>query len=351
MSDLQTIKKRIYEEEKIEELLERLGCYNVRPEGGRSRFSAHLPDKFESRNNRSVQVKNQEGLSSAIRSRGIFGDIFTVASYILFEDENKLFETKKWVCEKLGYQEYLNGFTPVEEKEDYLWFLKDIHKERKKQQRLEDVTENKTIDESVFDEYVMLPYDSWIKEGISYQTQIEFQIGFHLQSERVIFPIHNKNGELIGVKGRYIGKDEEVEDQFKYIYLQPCNKSIELFNLHRALPYIREQKEVIIVEAAKTTMLAWSNGVKNMVSIEGDYLTPQQIQLLKELGIEIDLVFAWDKDKNVNFIKKQVETLKGRKVYALYDTQNLFENKQSPFDKGLDTWEKLYSKKFQINIK
>lgn len=347
MTDLQRIKKRIYDEERIEELLGLLGCTGVSTEQRGSLYVAPRPDGSSPR---SVQVKNSESLNSSVRSRGIDGDIYDLVAYFIYsattKEESREFlpKSKYWICSRLGYMEYIDEFykeTSESTEESTInyndWLLKIQDKVAR------EPFKNRVIDSSELEKYGILPYDIWINEGISYGTQVEFGIGIDVQSERVTFPIHNKEGDLIGVKGRYCGRDKVVEGRYKYLYLIPCNKSTEFFNLHRALPYIGEYKEVIVVEGAKTAMLLWSWGYRNVISIEGDSLSDAQVNLLKELGLEIKYVFVWDKDKSMEHVKSEVQRLHGRLRYAMLDVENILEGKESPVDKGRGTWSYLYT--------
>lgn len=80
MSDLKLLKKRIYKDERIEEVLDALGCKGVHREAGK--VVAALP---HGNNKRSVQVRENESLSSHIRSKGIRG-ISTLLSHISSSD-------------------------------------------------------------------------------------------------------------------------------------------------------------------------------------------------------------------------------------------------------------------------
>lgn len=346
MTDLQQIKKRIYEEEKIEELLELMNCDFVSTEQGGGLYTASLPN---GNNRRSVQIKNNKDLNSDIRSRGINGDIFTIVSYIVNEIEDKedinkdLPRSKQWICEKLGYVEFIDDFyketmysydeKPVPEYNSWL---------KRFQPKENSVQENEVIDEEILNKYMLIPFYGWKKEGISIETQREFQVGIDVVSERIIFPIHNRYGEMIGVKGRYCGENEKIEDMYKYIYLESCNKSIEFFNFHRAYQHILSHREVIVVEGAKTVMLLYTWGYKNVISIEGDSMSDRQIDILKNLGLDTKIVFAWDKDKDLEYVKKEVSRIHGRQRYAIADIKNYLDEKDSPTDKGEDIWEKLY---------
>lgn len=62
------------------------------------------------------------------------------------------------------------------------------------------------------------------------------------------------------------------------------------------------------------------------------------------------MVVAFDKDVGWDKIKKQTKNLRRfTNVYAVYDRQNLLDEKMSPVDKGRDIWEELYVQKERIN--
>ncbi|MGD6876952.1 DNA primase [Bacillus infantis] len=352
MSEFQEIKKRIHSEEKIEDVLELLGCWSIGTEQGGKLYVAGLPDGD---NPRSVQIKNNEKLSSHIRSKGIDGDIYDIVSYIIYDADTKekrddcLPKSKFWICQKLNYQEYIDEFYKVtsdipKEAPKYNSWLSKLNK------KPIELPYNKTYAPSEYERFQVIPYKKWYEEGLNLQTQKEFQVGIDVRTDRVTFAIHNKNGELIGVKGRYCGKDKQVEDQYKYLYLIPCNKSIEFFNLHRALPYIQKKKEVIVVEGGKTTMFLYQWKYPNSISIEGDSLSDFQVHILKGLGLDIKFIFAYDKDKDAEFIVNEAAKLTGRMKYGIFDRDNLLEDKDSPTDKGKQVWEDLYNN-YQFKLK
>lgn len=348
MSEFQQIKKRIYEEDRIEYILEELECWAIDEEQGGKLIVAGLPDGD---NKRSVQIKNKESLNSAIRSKGIDGDIFDVISFILYDADTEekrnatLSKSKFWLCQKLKYYEYIDDFyketagtQPVIPK-----FNKWLNGIRKQRSAVE-ATSNRTYSNRILESFGIIPYKKWIDEGLEYSTQKLFEVGIDVKTDRVTFPVHNCKGEIIGIKGRYCGKKKEIEDNYKYLYLYPCNKSIEFFNFHRALPYIKEKNEVIIVEGGKTTMFLYQWGYMNCISIEGDSLSDYQVSILKDLGLNIKYIFAFDKDKDAAFVKHEVSKLPGRMKYGILDMENELRIKDSPTDRGKKVWDQLYEK-------
>jgi DNA primase len=352
VSDLKEIKRKIFESEVVADLLLALGCDHVETEQGGRLFTAQLPyEKYGSKNKRAVQIRNQESLNGHIRNKGIKGDIYNVIGYILFDAETfhevkeRMYEIKKWIYDNLDWEfeeELDEDFSETIQIKDYNTWLKQIKSQRKVRKKLSDNIKrtNKPISENNLLRY--LPYPQWAfrKDGILYHTQKEFGIGYDVFTDRITYPVYNKWGQLCGVKGRYVGEDKYVAEMKKYLYLIPCDKSIELYNLHRALPYIQEQNEVLVFESAKSVMLAHQYGYKHAVSIEGSEVSEVQSFLLRELNATI--VFCFDEDMSKKHVKKQAKLIKNRLVYAIIDKENLLEKKMSPVDKGKSVWINLY---------
>lgn len=340
VSDLKAIKKRIYNDDRIEDLLDMLGCKGIHKE--HDRIVASLPTGD---NKRSVQVTNNESLTSHIRSRQVNGDIYAIVSYIKFncstkaEIENNLTQAKMWIVDNFGYHDLLDK-NKHQTTEHNAW-LKSLKKLRKRRTILEDLTPNKPIPEETKNSYLMLPYKPWVEEGISAQTQIEWEVGFDWESKRIITLVRNMSGELIGVKGRAM----DDNDERKYMYVEKMNKSIELFGLHKTLPYILEKKEILVFEGYKSVMKAWQMGYRNCASMEGDDLSPAQVALIKSFGLDIKVVLCYDKDKLEEEIKQQASKFTNRKTFYTLDERNLLKGKDSPVDKGLKIWERLYEEK------
>lgn len=352
MSELQEIKTRIYEEELIHDILEALECEHVNEEQNGNLIVAQLPRQFQSTNRRTVQVKNNESLTSYIRNKGIRGDIYSIIGYILFDAQvfedvkNNLFEIKAWLCNLFDWQEYMDeitGIIPQKKQKQWNSWLKPFISKKKEKERFEQNLnrKNKAIDKKILTRYIMKPHVEFIKSGINCKTQNLFEIGYDVDTQRVIYPIYdNKGFEIVGIKGRYVGNNKHVADHQKYLYLIPCDKSLLLFNLHRALPFITERKEVLVFESAKSCMLAYQYGYENSISLEGNEMSNVQAFLLKQL--DVNITFCFDKDIEESFIKKQVKLIPNRICFAIIDRENLLEGKDSPIDKDRQTWEFLY---------
>jgi DNA primase len=355
-NDLGEIKKRIIEEERLEELLNLMGCDCVKFRN--NRYEAMLPPKFNSDNARSVQVYVNENISCRIRTRGVSNiDIFDLVSYIVFDcfDENSIHKnlpkSKRWICENLGYKEYLQSNFQFEEKEDHLKWLHDLKRKRNKKQF--EIKENEVFDDEILNQFIMYPHLKYLEEGIEYKTQIEFQVGFDVQTERIIYPIHNQFGEIVSIKGRTLDPLWKEKNIPKFLYLIPFNMMYEWYNWHRALYYILEEKEVIIYEGEKTCWLSTQFGKRNCLAIGGSDISNFQVQMIKNLGLDLKIIIALDKDKSADDFKKQGRKFGyTRNVYAMWDGKNLFSKaeKHSPTDLGVDKFYMLYNDRLMYKI-
>ena len=188
----------------------------------------------------------------------------------------------------------------------------------------------KPISEKILTYYKSYINDMFTNDGISYETQQEFEIGYDEQSNRITIPIRSEIGDLIGVKGRLFKKELEEWEQ-KYIYLEPCARSKILYGIHRTYPFIKKEGKCFIGESEKFVLQLWSMGYCNSVGIGGTKITSQQIEKLTRLGV--DLIFCFDKDVT----KKEIEDISNRffdgvNIYYFYDDKNILNDKESPSD-------------------
>ena len=338
--NLTELKKRIFEEEKIEELLEYLDCQNIHQEQNGNLIVAKLPEKFGSDNARSVQVKNNEYLNSKVYSRGIDGDLFLLIGYLEYncsnfdEAKEKLWDITCYICNALEFN--LEELHSEKKKKDWNWFLRDVQKERKIELYLENIPENKP--DNVKNRFIPELHIKWFNEGISYESRDIFNLGYDIRYDRITIPVENSEGEVIGIKGRSI----EDLDEYKYISYYPFYKSIELFNYHRAYEEIQNKKQVIIVESEKSAIKIYQWGFHNVVALMGSDLSPAQAQLIKKLGLDIEIIFMFDKDKDLVYIKSQVKQLKTReKNIKIMIDKGLLKEKDSPTDYGRKVFKRL----------
>lgn len=182
-----------------------------------------------------------------------------------------------------------------------------------------------------------LPYNNWISEGISYNVQYKHGVGYDIATNRIVFPIKDKDGNIVGVKGRII---DDSSDK-KYLYLYKCNNGIELFNFWNSVDEIIKEKIVYIFESEKSCLQAETFGIRNTVALGSSEISDTQVKRIKLLGLDIDPVLCYDKGLDKDIIKKSVDKFGNRRVYLMEDDSGYLKDKESPTDRGLEVWNSL----------
>jgi DNA primase len=110
---------------------------------------------------------------------------------------------------------------------------------------------------------------------------------------RLMFPIHNETGKVIGFGGRALRPGEEP----KYLNSPETalyRKSYVLYNLHRAKDAIRAHQYSVLVEGYMDVIGVYSAGVHNVVASCGTSLTNTQVRMLKRHSERIVVNFDPD---------------------------------------------------------
>jgi DNA primase len=110
--------------------------------------------------------------------------------------------------------------------------------------------------------------------------------------DRVMFPILNQRGFVVGFGGRVIGDGEP-----KYLNSPETplfEKGRELYGLPQARIPVREKGRVVVVEGYMDVVMLAQHGVGNAVATLGTATTPVHVQKL--LRITDEIVFCFDGD-------------------------------------------------------
>ncbi len=112
--------------------------------------------------------------------------------------------------------------------------------------------------------------------------------------ERVMFPIHNLSGRVIGFGARTLKKD----GQPKYLNSPESpvyQKSQVLYGIFQAKKAIREQGNCYLVEGYTDVISLHQAGIHNVVASSGTSLTEGQISLIKRFSNTVTVLYDGDK--------------------------------------------------------
>jgi DNA primase len=179
------------------------------------------------------------------------------------------------------------------------------------------------------------------EDGVGYDTQVEFEIGYDEFTNRITIPIRDDLGNLVGVKARYFYR-QVPEDEQKFMYIEKCARSQILYGLYKTINFIKKAQRVFVVEAEKGVQQLYDKGYFEAVATGGSKISKSQIDKLTRLCVPI--IFVFDKD----ITKEELDDIASRfidgaEVYALIDTIGILNEKESPTD-DISKFEQLLEK-------
>lgn len=155
-----------------------------------------------------------------------------------------------------------------------------------------------TYDESLLDRLVYHPYLE--TRGFSRKIVEDYQIGvsnskYGKMSNRLIIPIRNIEGCLVGFSGRTLFEDWKERGVSKWEHSKGFVKSQNLFNIDRASSYIQDSGTAILVEGPFDVLRLEEAGIHNSVALMGRELSNRQVTILMT-ACATDVVLSLDND-------------------------------------------------------
>ncbi len=111
---------------------------------------------------------------------------------------------------------------------------------------------------------------------------------------RLMFPIKNTRGKVVGFGGRYIGSSDKAPKYLNSPETKLYKKSEILYGLFEAKEEIRQAKNVILVEGYFDVLACVAVGIKNVVAVSGTAFTIEHARLLKRSAKSLALALDVD---------------------------------------------------------
>lgn len=213
------------------------------------------------------------------------------------------------------------------------------------------------LNPSLLNIYTFYSTPEWLNDGISEQSMKDYNIKYSIDENKIIIPHYDYDNNLIGIRARALNP-EDIEVA-KYMPVQIEGKIMShplqynLYGLNLVKDNIKRLKIGILVEAEKSCMQYNTIfGKENNICVAscGSSVHEYQIKLLLKAGAE-KILIAYDKegetwDKQEKYFNKLRNICVKYKNLCLmgfiYDSKNLLDLKDSPLDKGKETFLKLY---------
>ena len=136
-----------------------------------------------------------------------------------------------------------------------------------------------------------------------YADDLLEQIGFSIKGQkglydryhgRVMFPIHNLTGRVIGFGGRILTNDKKSPKYQNSPESEIYDKKQTLYGIYFAKNAIARQDECILVEGYFDVLRMHQIGIENVVASSGTSLTMEQIRLVKRYTKNITMLYDGD---------------------------------------------------------
>ena len=136
-----------------------------------------------------------------------------------------------------------------------------------------------------------------------YSEELLEQIGLSIKGSkglydryhgRVIFPIHNLTGHVIGFGGRILVNDKKSPKYQNSPESEIYDKKQTLYGIYFAKNAIARQDECILVEGYFDVLRMHQIGIENVVASSGTSLTMEQIRLVKRYTKNITMLYDGD---------------------------------------------------------
>ena len=288
--------------------------------------------------------------------------------------DEKFYEAVRYVAQKTGIKPSTerNGIN-IKDKE-IIKDIEDMGEIIDKQNRNKDVEINTFFDATVlnyFDGDAF--YKGWIDDGISINSMKKFNIRWYELEKHIIIPHYNIDGKLVGIRRRSLKPEDSNKKYMPEILegkLYEHALGLNLYGLYENQKAIKRYKRAIIVEGEKSVLLSdtYYGNKSCAVATCGFNISDWQINTLLKLGVE-EIIIGFDKDYDIteareyekdkktkigfeNY-KKRLRALSDKiapycDTYILLDKKKLLQIKDSPLDRGKETFEMLMASKKQI---
>lgn len=139
---------------------------------------------------------------------------------------------------------------------------------------------------------------------------------FDAFQNRIMFPLTDDSGRILGFSGRIWTEGDLEKGQAKYKNTRSTsifNKSYELYHMDRAKAVAKKTHEIYLMEGFMDVIAAYRAGISNAVASMGTALTPEHVRHLKRFTKKVILTYDGDK-AGQNAIAKSLEILQDMTV-------------------------------------
>lgn len=337
------LKEHIYNEHKIEYVLEEIGCHSIVYHPNKDFYSC---GNYNGDNKGAINVKNNEylGVTNWTRTKE-FGDNSDIITLVQYNKSLSFIEAIKYLHKILDLPfEFKKKDEKPKKKFDPLNVFKKVLRSSRGAVNVDDIH---VLDDKLLDDFVPMLHIDWHREGIMPWTREKFKLAYSYKHKRVIIPLRYwATGELLGFNQRTTVPNYEEFGIKKYFITPTYPKSLNLYGLYENYDSIQKAGYVVVAESEKSVLKRDSLGDGTVVALSGKSISDEQIRIL--MGLNVEIVIGLDKDVDINEVRHIAEKFYHiRPVSYIYDKWDLLKDKDAP----MDAKNKIYQFLFKYRIK
>lgn len=322
------LKEYIYENNKIEYILEEIGCHSITYHPTKDFFSC---GNYNGDNKGAINVKNNEYLNVINWTREKeFGDNSDIITLVQYNKSMSFIESVKYLHKILELPfEFKKKEEKPKKKYDPLSVFKKVLRCNR---RVVDVADIQILEDKLLNDFVPMLHISWLKQGITERTRKKFGLCYSYRYKRVVIPMRYwATGELLGFNQRTVVENYEEFDIKKYYLTPTYPKQLNLYGLFENYDAIQKAGYVCVYEAEKSVLKRDSLGDSTGAALSGHSLSNEQTRIL--IGLNVEIVFCLDNDIPVEEVRHLCNKFNNiRKVSYVKDFIGILGAKDSPAD-------------------
>lgn len=335
-----SLKKYIFENDKIEFILNEIGCHSIVYHPNKEFYSCA---NYNGDNKGAINVKNNEYLNVVNWTRQKeFGDNSDIIDLVQYNKNMSFREAVKYLHKILGLK-YELGEEPEIKKEKKQKDISLMEQIRNRTRRgVVDVADIQVLEDRLIQDYVPLLHIDWLRQGITERTRKKFGLAYSYKNKRVVMPMrHWLTGELLGFNQRTTVENWQEFNIKKYFITPSYPKSYNLYGLYENYDSIQKAGYVVVYEAEKSVLKRDSLNDPTGVALSGHSLSDEQLAIL--WGLNVEVIFAFDKDVSIEETWHCCNKFgSGRKVSYIQDKWDILSEKDSPADARNKDYEFLF---------
>lgn len=344
--DTISLKKYIYENKKIEYILNEIGCKHIVYHSNKNYYSC---SNFNGDNQNAINVKNNEYLNVINWTREKeFGDNSDIITLVQYNKSMSFIEAVKLLHKIL---ELPFEFKKKEEKPKKKYDPLDVFRRVLRcNRRVVNVDDIHILDDKLLTDFVPMLHIDWLREGITEKTRKKFKIAYSYRHKRIVIPhFYWMTNELIAFNMRTTVPNYEEFGIKKYYLSNGYNKSLNLYGYCQNKDEIEKKGYCLLVESEKSVLKRDALCDGTCLALSGKTLSTEQIRIVNSLKIN-ELIICLDNDVDVNEIRWMAEQFKNRvKVSYIKDSWNILGEKDSPCDARNKDFQFLFENRITYN--